>query len=149
MLLSFASYCTLSGSCFISSAAAIVPPEYWNVLSDFQLVAMNRSKSNLYFLHSDTSGRPQLDDAPVSAMDVFTFLLRNFHFKSASYIYALLAMATTSQVCSGVDCHPDGARIWLMKFGLTCSLTWQGGGATGDSAFLYDFSIRLMLATFI
>ena len=35
-----------------------------------------------------------------------------------------------------------------MKFGLTCSSTWQGGGATGDSGFLYDFSVILMLATF-
>ena len=105
--------------------------------------------SSLYFPHSDTSGRPQLDDSPASATAVFTFPLCNFHFSSASFISALLAMTTTYQVCPGAECHPGGAGSWMMQFGLACSSTWQGGGATGDSGFLYDFSIRLMLDAFI
>ena len=90
-------------SVFFLFAAAIVPPAYWNILSDLRLVVMNGSESSLYFLHSDTSRRPQLDDAPASDMAVFTFLLRTFHFSSTSFIYALLAMANTPQVCYGFD----------------------------------------------
>ena len=116
---------------------------------DLRLVSLNGSDSSLYFLHSNTSGQLQLEDAPSSAMAVFTFRLRNFHFSSASFISALIAMFDTSQICSWVDFHPVGNGIWLVKFGLACSLTWQGGGATGDSGFLYDFAIILMLATFM
>ena len=58
-------------------------------------------------------------------------------------------MAATSQVCYEVEFHPGGAEIWLMQPRITCSSTWQGGGDTVDSGFLYDFSIRLMLATSI
>ena len=58
-------------------------------------------------------------------------------------------MATNPQVCSGVYRHPSGAGIWLIQFWISWSLTWQGDGATEDSSFLYDFSIRLILATFI
>ena len=115
----------------------------------WQLVLMNGSESSLHFPHSNTSGRTQLDDAPASAMAVFTFLLRTFHFSSDSFIYALLVMAVTSQVYSKVDWHPGSSGSSLVQFGLACSLTWQGGGATGDSSFLYDFAIRLMLATLI
>ena len=75
--------------------------------------------------------------------------LRIFHFNSVSFISVCLDMATTYQVCYGVDCHPGGAGRWLMHFGLTCSSTWQGGGDTGGSGFLYDFAIILLLATFI
>ena len=117
--------------------------------SDFRLVAMNGSELSLYFQHSGTSGRPQLDDAPASAMAILTFPLRIFHFSSASFISALLAMANTSQVCSGIDCHPRVAESWLMKFGPACSSTWKVDGDTVDSGFLYDFSIILILATFI
>ena len=70
---------------------------------------MNGSESSLYFPHSDTSGRLQLDGAPVSAMTVFTFPLRTLYFRSASFIYTLLAMAITSQIRSGSDCLPGGA----------------------------------------
>ena len=59
---------------FPPSVAAIVLPEYWNILSNLRLVAMNGSGLSLYFLHSNTSGRSQLDDAPASAMAVSTFL---------------------------------------------------------------------------
>ena len=70
---------------------------------------MNESELSLYFPHSDTSGRLYLDDAPESTMAVLTFLLRNFHFSSASFISVLLVMSATSQVCSEVDCYPGGA----------------------------------------
>ena len=149
MWTSFASYRTLNVSYFILSASAIVPPAYWNIFPDLRLVAINGSESSIYFPHSNTSGWPQLDDAPASAMAVFTFLLRTFHLISTSFISAFLAMATTYQVCSGVVFHPVGAGGWLMKFRLAFSLTWQGGGSTGDSGFRYNFAIRLMLATFI
>ena len=82
-------------------------------------------------------------------MAVFTFPLRAFGFSSDFFISALLAMATNPQVCSGVYRHPSGAGIWLIQFWISWSLTWQGDGATEDSSFLYDFSIRLILATFI
>ena len=118
-------------------------------MSNLRLVAMNGSKLSLYFPHSDTSGRPQLYDALASAMAVFTFPFSTFHFSSASYISVLLAMDATSQVFYEFYCHPGGAGSWLMQSGIACSFTWQDGGATGDSAFLYDFSIRLMLATSI
>ena len=134
---------------FYFSAAAIALPAYWDIFPDLRLVAMNGSKLILYFPHSDTSGRSQLDDALASAMAVFTFPLRTFYCISASFISALLDMAYTSQVCSEVDCNPGSAGSWLMKFGLTCYLIWKGGGATGFSGFLYYFSIRLMLATSI
>ena len=102
----------------------------------------------MYFPHYYTYGQAQKDDAPESDMAVFTFPLRTFNFSSASFISLFLSKATTSKVYFGVACHPGGAGIWLMQFGLTCSSTWQGGEAT-DSGFLYDFSIILMLATFI
>ena len=85
MWTSFASSRKLNESCFISSTAAIVPAAYWNILSDLRLVAMIGSESSLYFPHSDTSGRLQLDDAPASSMAVFTFLLWTFHFIFASF----------------------------------------------------------------
>ena len=78
----------------------------------------------------------------------FTFPLRTFHFSSDSFISVLLVIAATSQVCSGVDCDPGGSGIWLMQFGTACSLTCKGDGYTVYSGFLYDFSIKLMLATF-
>ena len=75
---------------------------------------MDGLEPSLYFLHFNTSGRPQTDDAPASAMAVFTFTLRNFHFLSASFISTLIDMDTTYQVCYGFDCHPGGDGIWLM-----------------------------------
>ena len=77
---------------------------------------MNGSNSSLYSPHFDTSGRTQLDNAPASAMAVFTFTLRTLYFSSTSFISALLAMANTSQVCSGVEFHPSGAGSWLVSF---------------------------------
>ena len=70
---SFAPSRTLNVICFISSAASIVPPACWNILSDLWLVALNGSESNLYFPHSNTYGWPQLDDTPASTMAVLTF----------------------------------------------------------------------------
>ena len=67
----------------------------------------------------------------------------------ASFISALLAMDDTYQVCSEVVCNPGGAGIRIMKFGIAFSSTCQGGGATVDSGFIYDFSIRLLFANSI
>ena len=110
---------------------------------------MNGSELSLYFLHPETSGKPQLDYAQASAMAVFNSPLRNFLFSSAYCISVMLAMAANSQVCSEVDCHPGSAGSWLIKFGLACFSTWQVGRATGNSGFLYNFDIRWLLATFI
>ena len=108
---------------FFSSAAAIFPSAYWNILFDLWLVAMNEFESSLYFVHSNTSGRPHLDDAPASTLDVLTVPLRTFHFSSVYFISALFVMVAIYQVCSGVDYQPIGAGIWLMQFRLSCSST--------------------------
>ena len=73
-------------------------------------------------------------------------LLSNVRYRRYSTISYLHGLVAVSAGLSGTFFY---MVIHIMPFRIACFSAWKGGGATGYSGFLFDFSIRIMLATFI